>query len=144
MKSSYRWRVGALRADVLASPTRPRTAAFSLQRRSKRRVLRLERHLGCAPVRPFRRQRTCRSLLNERRMKFLAFVFTAGVGENSPTMRAKILERMRWLGAVPDSALNDKGDALISSPTSAVALYIVPTNEELMIARHTLTVLAAR
>ncbi|HWL73884.1 MAG TPA: acetate/propionate family kinase, partial [Burkholderiaceae bacterium] len=73
-----------------------------------------------------------------------AFVFTAGVGENSPTMRARILERMTWLGAVSDAALNERGATLISSAKSAVALYVVPTNEELMIARHTLSVLAQR
>ena len=73
-----------------------------------------------------------------------AFVFTAGVGENSPTMRARILERMTWLGAVADAAANENGATLISSPTSAVALYVVPTNEELMIARHTLSVLKQR
>ena len=73
-----------------------------------------------------------------------AFVFTAGVGENSPTMRARILERMTWLGADADAASNEKGATLISKPASAVALYVVPTNEELMIARHTLAVLAQR
>ena len=71
-----------------------------------------------------------------------AFVFTAGVGENSPTMRARIVERMDWLGAEIDTAANANAAPKISTPNSRVALYVVPTNEELMIARHTLGLLA--
>ena len=71
-----------------------------------------------------------------------AFVFTAGVGENSPTMRARIAERLKWLGIDIDPAANSKGETLIGTRGSKVALYVVPTNEELMIARHTLSVLA--
>jgi acetate kinase len=71
-----------------------------------------------------------------------AFVFTAGVGENSPTMRARIFQHLSWLGAVADIAANNKSELLISSPDSKVELYVLPTNEELMIARHTLAVLS--
>ncbi len=71
-----------------------------------------------------------------------AFVFTAGVGENSPTMRARIFQHLSWLGAAADIAANDTGEPLISGPDSKVALYVLPTNEELMIARHTLAVLS--
>jgi acetate kinase len=71
-----------------------------------------------------------------------AFVFTAGVGENSPSMRSRIVERLKWLGAVVDSAANSSRDILISSRHSEIGLYVVPTNEELMIARHTLAVLS--
>jgi acetate kinase len=71
-----------------------------------------------------------------------AFIFTAGVGENSPTMRARIVERLAWLGVVPDEAANAKGDTLISKAASKVSVHVVPTNEELMIARHTLSVLS--
>ncbi len=73
-----------------------------------------------------------------------AFVFTAGVGENSPTMRSRIVERLGWLGITLDSAANASGDPRISQKDSRVAVYVIPTNEELMIARHTLSVLSKR
>lgn len=67
-----------------------------------------------------------------------AFVFTAGIGENAPAIRARIAERLRWLGAELDPAANEAGALRISTPESRVALLVVPTDEELMIARHTL------
>jgi acetate kinase len=67
-----------------------------------------------------------------------AFVFTAGVGENSAPIRARITERLAWLGAELDAAANEAGETLISTPASRVAVYVLPTDEELMIARHTL------
>ncbi len=67
-----------------------------------------------------------------------AFVFTAGVGENSPPIRARIAERLAWLGAELNSDANATGATRISTPESRVALHVVPTDEELMIARHTL------
>ena len=73
-----------------------------------------------------------------------AFVFTAGVGENSPTMRARIAEKLTWLGATMDPDANARGDALVSTSKSRVAVYVLPTNEELMIARHTLGLLSQR
>jgi acetate kinase len=73
-----------------------------------------------------------------------AFVFTAGVGENSATMRARIGERLAWLGITLDHTANTEGTTLISRPDSRVAVYVVPTNEELMIARHTLSLLSTR
>jgi acetate kinase len=72
-----------------------------------------------------------------------AFVFTAGIGENSPTIRARITEKLSWLGAVLDPAANASGGPVISRPDSRVAVYVVPTDEELMIARHTLALLSA-
>ncbi len=72
-----------------------------------------------------------------------AFVFTAGIGENSPTVRAGIAERLGWLGISLDRAQNDARAQLISSPQSRVAVYVIPTDEELMIARHTVQLLAA-
>ncbi|MGR9451369.1 acetate/propionate family kinase [Rhizobium leguminosarum] len=72
-----------------------------------------------------------------------AFVFTAGVGENSPPIRARIAERLAWLGAELDPAANEAGAVLISTSASRVALYVLPTDEELMIARHTLALIAA-
>nr|Q9X449.1 RecName: Full=Acetate kinase; AltName: Full=Acetokinase [Sinorhizobium meliloti]AAD24358.1 acetate kinase [Sinorhizobium meliloti] len=72
-----------------------------------------------------------------------AFVFTAGVGENSPPIRARIVEGLAWLGAELDPAANEAGAALISTATSRVAVHVLPTDEELMIARHTLALISA-
>jgi len=71
------------------------------------------------------------------------FVFTAGIGENSPSMRARIAKRLGWLGIALDPAANAAGGPLISRAGSRVPVYVVPTDEELMIARHTLALLAA-
>jgi acetate kinase len=70
------------------------------------------------------------------------FVFTAGIGENSPTMRVRIAERLGWLGITLDAEANRAGMSVISAPESRVPVYVVPTNEELMIARHTLATLS--
>jgi len=72
-----------------------------------------------------------------------AFVFTAGIGENSASMRARIAERLAWLGAALDPAANAARKLLISRPDSRVPLYVVPTDEEFMIAKHTLALLSA-
>jgi acetate kinase len=68
-----------------------------------------------------------------------AVVFTAGIGEHAPVIRARIAERLAWLGATLDAAANAAGAARISTPSSRVALLVIPTDEELMIARHTLS-----
>jgi acetate kinase len=73
-----------------------------------------------------------------------AFVFTAGIGENSVSLRARIAERLAWLGVALDPAANAAGKTLISRPDSRVALHVIPTDEELMIARHTLALLSQR
>jgi len=70
-----------------------------------------------------------------------AFVFTAGIGERSAAIRALISKNLTWLGAVFDPGANEAGQSVISHPESRVSLYVVPTDEELMIARHTLAVL---
>jgi len=70
------------------------------------------------------------------------FVFTAGIGENSPSMRARIAKRLAWLGIELDASANAGRGPLISHPDSRVPVYVVPTDEELMIARHTLALLA--
>jgi acetate kinase len=72
-----------------------------------------------------------------------AFVFTAGIGENSPVIRARIAAKLAWLGAMLDEQANTAHALRISSPNSRVALYVIPTDEELMIARHTLAALRA-
>jgi acetate kinase len=73
-----------------------------------------------------------------------AFVFTAGIGENSATIRARIAEKLGWLGAELDPTANTAKKTMISVPGSRVTLYMVPTDEELMIARHTVSHLADR
>jgi acetate kinase len=70
-----------------------------------------------------------------------ALVFTAGIGENAPEIRARISARLGWLGAELDPEANEGGGPLISKPGSRIRLYLIPTDEELMIARHTLAVL---
>jgi acetate kinase len=72
-----------------------------------------------------------------------AFVFTAGIGENSVSVRARVAEKIAWLGAELDPAANAARETLVSRPGSRVAIYVVPTDEELMIARHTLALLAS-
>lgn len=68
------------------------------------------------------------------------FVFTAGIGENSAMIRTRVTARLAWLGAKLAPEANAGGQTLISSPDSRVAIYVLPTDEELMIARHTLAV----
>jgi acetate kinase len=72
-----------------------------------------------------------------------AFVFTAGIGEKSDIIRKRIAERLAWLGAELDPAANRAGKTVISHPQSRVALLVVPTDEELMIARHSLALLSS-
>ena len=72
-----------------------------------------------------------------------AFVFTAGIGEKSAPIRERIAARLAWLGVELDPAANAAGSTSIGRATGRVALLVVPTNEELMIARHTLAVLSA-
>jgi acetate kinase len=73
-----------------------------------------------------------------------AFVFTAGIGENSVRIRARIADQLRWLGATLDEAENSRHARLISRSDSRIPVYVIPTDEELMIAQHTLSLLASR
>jgi acetate kinase len=73
-----------------------------------------------------------------------AFVFTAGIGENSVMVRERIAGKLAWLGAAFDPGANAAANVLISRKGSRVALYLIPTDEELMIARHTLALTEAR
>jgi acetate kinase len=70
-----------------------------------------------------------------------AFVFTAGIGENSAAIRARIAEKLAWLGVVLDSDANVVHAPKISGPGSTIPVYVIPTDEERMIAEHTLKVL---
>ena len=72
------------------------------------------------------------------------FVFTAGVGENAPAIREAVMRRLAWLGVDLDAAANASGGPLISRQGSRVACYVIPTDEELMIARHTIGALRAK
>ena len=76
-----------------------------------------------------------------------AIVFTAGIGENDPELRAAILHDLGELGIVLDPARNAAvrgAEAEISAPSSRVKVLVIPANEELVVARETLRALAAR
>ena len=70
-----------------------------------------------------------------------AMVFTGGIGEHAAAVRAEVCRAARWLGvelnAAANSATSTASAARISAAASAVAVLVVPTNEEWMIARHT-------
>jgi len=71
-----------------------------------------------------------------------AIVFTAGIGENSAEIRARVCRDAAWLGVELDDAANVKGGPRISTAASRVSAWCIATNEELMIARHTRKLLA--
>ena len=64
-------------------------------------------------------------------------VFTAGIGENSTEIRARICEASAWLGVALDAEANQTKGPRISGAGSRVSAWVIPTNEELVIARHT-------
>jgi acetate kinase len=66
-----------------------------------------------------------------------AIVFTAGIGERSAAMRARICDTARWLGVALDTEANSRHDIVISTPASRVTVCVVPTDEEIVIARRT-------
>ena len=66
-----------------------------------------------------------------------AIVFTGGIGENSAEIRARVCRDAAWLGVELDAGANDAGGPRLSTAGSRVAAWTLPTNEELMIARHT-------
>jgi acetate kinase len=66
-----------------------------------------------------------------------ALIFTAGIGEHAPAVRARICERLEWLGVVMDEHANLANLPTISADHSRVAVCVIPTNEEVAIARHT-------
>ena len=73
-----------------------------------------------------------------------AIVFTAGIGENGPDMRKDICANLAYLGVVFDEEANNcRGKEVeISKPESKVRVFVIPTNEELMIARDTMRLTA--
>jgi acetate kinase len=71
-----------------------------------------------------------------------ALVFSAGIGEHDAATRAEVVEGSRWTGAVLDSARKERcREGLISADNSSVAVWVIPTDEERLIARHTTTML---
>jgi acetate kinase len=66
-----------------------------------------------------------------------AIVFTAGIGEKSPVIRKKICQRLAWLGVALDNEENLNNSTLISSEKSKIKIYVLPTNEAYIIAKHT-------
>ncbi len=69
-------------------------------------------------------------------------VFTAGIGEHDPALRAAICAALAWLGIGLDPVANDRGTGRISLDASLAQVWVVPTDEELMIARHTCALVA--
>lgn len=65
-----------------------------------------------------------------------AVVFTAGIGEHVPEVRHRICEQLSWLGLDIDADTNEAGSPKISAMGSRISAWVIPTNEELMIARH--------
>ena len=66
-----------------------------------------------------------------------ALVFTGGIGEHAAIVRERACRNAAWLGVELDVTANDAGKARISTDSSLVSVWTIPTNEELMIARHT-------
>lgn len=66
-----------------------------------------------------------------------ALVFTAGIGEHSAVVRSRVCEKLSWLGLRLDERANEANQLCISTPDSKISVWVIPTNEELMIARHT-------
>ena len=70
-------------------------------------------------------------------------VFTAGIGEHSAEIRQRVCVRAAWLGLRLDEAANRSGGPRISTANSAVSAWVIPTDEERMIALHTLRITGA-
>ena len=70
-----------------------------------------------------------------------ALVFTGGIGENAAPVRERVCHQLGWLGVQLDGEANRRNRTRVSVPQSAVAVWVVPTDEELVIARHTSRVL---
>ena len=73
-----------------------------------------------------------------------ALVFTAGIGERSAPVRARVGDKLAWMGVELDDAANEANAAKISTPGSRLPVYVIPTDEERMIALHTRRVLTGR
>lgn len=69
-----------------------------------------------------------------------AIIFTAGIGEGSAVVRKKICERLTWLGVVLNEKANASNASIISQDASKICVSVIPTNEEYMIAQHTMNI----
>ena len=70
-------------------------------------------------------------------------VFTAGIGENNPVVRERVCAGLRFLGVSIDPASNAAAESVISDPASRVLVAVEPTNEEWIVARDCIRLLAA-
>jgi acetate kinase len=70
-----------------------------------------------------------------------AFVFSGGIGEHDVATRAEVIEGCGWMGAKLDLDRNEKGEGLVSAETSSIPVWVIPTDEERLIGRHTMRVL---
>ncbi len=68
-------------------------------------------------------------------------VFSAGIGEHAPEVRAGICAHLAWMGVALDEASNRAGEGRISTPHSRVQVWVIPTDEEIVLARHTVRLL---
>ena len=73
-----------------------------------------------------------------------ALVFTAGIGENAAAVRAAVCRQSAWLGLAPDDAPNRPGGPPIRAADRALNVWVVPTDEEMTIARHTAAIIASQ
>jgi acetate kinase len=71
-----------------------------------------------------------------------ALVFTAGIGEHAAPIRERVCHGAGWLGIELDDAANARGGPRLDKPASKASVWVIPTNEELMIARHTRALVA--
>jgi acetate kinase len=68
-------------------------------------------------------------------------VFTGGIGENAPEIRRRVCEPLRWAGVRLDAARNASGDVRITADDATLPVYVIPTDEEGLIARETMAIL---
>jgi acetate kinase len=73
-----------------------------------------------------------------------AMIFTAGIGENSPVIRRRICEGLDWLGVRIDLGANERGRGCISPANASPSVWVIPTDEEQVIAGHTLAAIQRR
>ena len=73
-----------------------------------------------------------------------ALVFTAGIGEHAAEIRRRVCTAAAWLGVKIDISANTDGGPCLSPPGSKVSAWAIPTDEDLMIAQHTQSVLSLR
>ena len=70
-----------------------------------------------------------------------SLVFSAGIGENSALMRTMICDRLAWMGVTLDEEANARNAAIISAPESRIEVRIIPTDEEVILAKQTALVI---